>query len=195
MRRVLVTGFEPFDGIETNASWEAVRLLDGQTVAGYRVAARRLSCSFDRCVRELIDAIEETEPAAVLATGVNLTGTAIQVERIAINLDDARIADNDGTVPIDRTIAEIGPAAYFSELPVKAIVAAVADAQIRVVLSNSAGTYVCNHAFYGLMHYVATRQPRLPAGFIHVPPGLESPAVADALRIAIERTLSAGPAG
>ena len=189
-KRVLVTGFEPFGGEDLNASWEAVRLLDGRDVLGHRVAIRRLSCVFDRCADELIEAIESIDPAAVIATGVNLDGSAMQIERVAINLDYARIADNAQVRPVDRAIVTGGPVAYFSGLPVKAIARDLTAAQIPVAVSNSAGTYVCNHLFFALMHYVTTRRPELPAGFLHVPPRLEPELVAEGLYLAAERALS-----
>ncbi len=189
-KRVLVTGFEPFGGEAVNASWEAVRLLDGRSVLGYRIAARRLSCVFGECADELIEAIESIDPAAVIATGVNLDGTSMQIERVAINLDDARIADNAQVRPVDRPIVDGAPAAYFSGLPVKAIARDLDAARIPVSVSNSAGTYVCNHLYFALMHYVATRRPDMPAGFLHVPPALEPDLVAEAVYLAAERAVS-----
>jgi pyroglutamyl-peptidase len=189
-KRVLVTGFEPFGGEAVNASWEAVRLLDGRSVLGYRIAARRLSCVFGGCADELIEAIESIDPAAVIATGVNLDGTSMQIERVAINLDDARIADNAQVRPVDRPIVDGAPAAYFSGLPVKAIARDLDAARIPVSVSNSAGTYVCNHLYFALMHYVATRRPDMPAGFLHVPPALEPDLVAEAVYLAAERAVS-----
>lgn len=189
-KRVLVTGFEPFGGEAVNASWEAVRLLDGRSVLGYRIAARRLSCVFGECADELIEAIESLDPAAVIATGVNLDGTSMQIERVAINLDDARIADNAQVRPVDRPIVDGAPAAYFSGLPVKAIARDLDAARIPVSVSNSAGTYVCNHLYFVLMHYVATRRPDMPAGFLHVPPALEPDLVAEAVYLAAERAVS-----
>jgi pyroglutamyl-peptidase len=189
-KRVLVTGFEPFGGEAVNASWEAVRLLDGRSVLGYRIAARRLSCVFGECADELIEAIESLDPAAVIATGVNLDGTSMQIERVAINLDDARIADNAQVRPVDRPIVDGAPAAYFSGLPVKAIARDLDAARIPVSVSNSAGTYVCNHLYFALMHYVATRRPDMPAGFLHVPPALEPDLVAEAVYLAAERAVS-----
>lgn len=202
-KTVLLTGFAPFGDDPANASWEAVRLLDGRRVAGHRVVARCLPVEFGRSLRVLRAAIRELDPALVLCTGLAGGRPAVSIERVAINLDDARIPDNAGASPVDAPVVARGPAAYFSTLPLKAVLQALRDAGIPALVSNSAGTYVCNHVFYGLMH--ALRRRRAPrAGFIHVPyapadaachpgaPCLPPELVADALRIAIRVSLSTG---
>ena len=183
---VLLTGFEPFGGDDRNASWEAVRLLDGLDLAGAHVVAVRLPCVFERSREALDAAIDAHAPALAIAVGQASNRSEICVERIAINLDDARIADNAGARPIDRAIVADGPAGYFSPLPAKAMVAAIASAGIAAKLSETAGTYVCNHVFYGLLHRIATRTPSLRGGFIHVPSleVMSAARVAQALRLA-----------
>ena len=186
-KTVLLTGFEPFGGDARNASWEAVRLLDGIETAGARIVTLQLPCVFGRS-RDVLDAAIDTHaPYLVIAVGQANNRHEVCVERVAINLDDARIPDNAGVQPLDRAIVAGGPAAYFTALPAKAMVAAIASGGIAAKLSESAGTYVCNHVFYGLMHRIATRAPSLRGGFIHVP-SLEVMAaerVAQALRIAL----------
>jgi pyroglutamyl-peptidase len=106
----------------------------------------------------------------------------LSVERVAINVDDARVEDNAGSRPIDEPIAVTGPAAYFSTLPIKAMVQAIRAAGVPAEVSNSAGTFVCNHLMYGVLHYVASMAPATRAGFIHVPYSeeqvLDKPAIA-----------------
>lgn len=192
MKSVLITAFEPFGGEALNASWEAVRLLDGETIAGHRVVARLLPCVFGASIDAAVAAIEEVSPALVLAVGQASNRDAICIERVAINLDDARIADNRGQMPVDAAIVEDGPAAHFSSLPSKRMVAQIEAAGIAAKLSETAGTYVCNHVFYGIMHYLATNEPALRAGFIHVPSLERMPAetIAEGLRCAVRAALT-----
>ncbi len=191
---ILLTGFEPFGGEERNASWEAVRLLDGVEVGGARVAARQLPCVFDTSRAALDAAIDAYDPLLAIAVGQASNRTEICVERVAINLDDARIPDNAGAQPIDRAIDEAGPAAYLTRLPAKAMVAAMLEAGVPAKLSETAGTYVCNHVFYGLLHRIAMRTPALRGGFIHVPSlaTMEAERIAAGLRAALAAALETG---
>ncbi|WP_406313667.1 pyroglutamyl-peptidase I [Streptosporangium sp. NBC_01639] len=159
---VLLTGFEPFDGAEVNPSWEAVRLVPG-------VRAVQLPCVFGEALAHLRAAVREHDPAVVVCVGQAGGRPDVTVERVAVNLDDARIPDNAGRQPIDEPVVRGGPAAYFATLPVKACVAAVRAAGIPASVSQSAGTFVCNHLFYGLMHLIATERPGVRGGFVHVP--------------------------
>ena len=167
--RVLVTGFEPFDGDELNPSWEVARALDGECIAGAVVAAARLPCVFATSLAALDAAIARQRPCIVLALGLAGSRSAISVERIAVNLVDARIADNALAQPIDEPVVAGGPPAYFTRLPAKAIVADLQRSGIAAELSFSAGSFVCNQVFYGLMHRLR-RRPSVAAGFIHLPP-------------------------
>lgn len=197
---VLLTGFEPFGGDDINPSWEAVRPLDGVMIAASRIVARCLPCVFDTAGRALEDIISEVRPSVWIGTGLARGRQGISVERVAVNLIDAPQPDNAGAQPLDCACDPDGPAAYFATLPVKAIVAWLRRANIPASLSQSAGTYVCNHVFYAARHMAATRFPGMRAGFIHVPcareqagasyPGMAIPVMTEALRLAVEATLT-----
>ncbi|MEV8632774.1 pyroglutamyl-peptidase I [Streptosporangium sp. NPDC051023] len=159
---VLLTGFEPFDGASVNPSWEAVRLVQG-------VRAVQLPCVFGETLERLRAAVLEHDPAVIVCVGQAGGRPDVTVERVAVNLDDARIPDNAGRQPIDEPVVRGGPAAYFATLPVKACVAAARAASVPASVSQSAGTFVCNHLFYGLMHLIATERPGVRGGFVHVP--------------------------
>jgi pyroglutamyl-peptidase len=174
MKRVLVTGFEPFGGDTLNSSWEAVRALDGEPVGGHLLVVRQLPCVMAEVGAVLTAAIEALEPVLVLCLGQAGGRADVSVERVAINVVDARIPDNAGRQPVDEPVVAGGPAAYFSTLPIKALVEALRDAGIPASVSQTAGTYACNAVFYVLAHHIATRRPGLRGGFVHVPslPGM-----------------------
>lgn len=196
-RTVLLTGFEPFNGAAINPSWEAVRALDGWSGPGFAVVARQLPCVFGTALDVLRESIAGVKPDIVIAVGQAGGRSEISLERVAINVDDASIRDNAGNQPVDTPVAADGPAAYFTTLPVKAIVKALRLRGFPSGVSQTAGTFVCNHVFYGLMHH-AVGQP-LKAGLIHVPflpeqaadrperpPSMALRDIVDALRIAVE---------
>ncbi len=166
---ILLTGFEPFDGERINPSWtaarEAARLLAAE---GHRVRAVELPCVFGAAAAVLEAALEEHSPELVVCAGQAGGRPGISLERVAINCDDARIPDNAGRQPVDEAVVPGGPAAYFSTLPIKAALAALLTDGIPAEVSQSAGTYVCNHLFYALMHNLAAR-PGTRGGFVHVP--------------------------
>jgi len=166
--RVLVTGFDPFGGEEVNASLEAVRLLPAR-IGALEIATATLPTSYRRSLPALEAAIARVNPGLVLCVGQAGERAALCVERVAVNLQDARIPDNDGAQPADSPVVAGGPAAYLATLPVRAAVAALHAAELPSQLSMSAGTFVCNHVFYGLMHYAATRRHPFRGGFLHVP--------------------------
>jgi pyroglutamyl-peptidase len=168
MQKVLITGFEPFGGERVNPSWEVVKQLNDMELAGARIIARQLPCVFGVALEALNAAIDEVQPVMVLAIGQAGGRTDITIERVAINVDDARIPDNQGQQPIDEPIVESGPAAYFSTLPIKAIVDSMREAGIPASVSQTAGTYVCNHVMYGLLHRLNSQQA-IKGGFIHIP--------------------------
>ncbi len=166
---ILLTGFEPFGGEAANPSWAAARsaavLLQSE---GLDVRAVELPCVFGESVTVLEDAMERFRPELVLCAGQAGGRARISLERVAINCDDARIPDNAGNRPVDEPVVRGGPAAYFTSLPVKAALAALTAEQIPAEVSQSAGTYVCNHVFYALMHALRLR-PGTRGGFVHVP--------------------------
>ncbi|WP_434667599.1 pyroglutamyl-peptidase I [Klebsiella sp. B345] len=168
MAGVLITGFEPFGGEAVNPSWEVVRQLDGVTIAGERVVALQLPCVFGEALAVLNAALEAQQPRLTIAVGQAGGRVDITVERVAINVDDARIPDNKGQQPIDEPIVAGGPAAYFSSLPVKAIVAALREQGIPASVSQTAGTFVCNHVMYGLLDALQDKAGT-KGGFIHIP--------------------------
>ena len=167
--KALVTGFEPFGGEEINASFEAVRRLPAR-IGAIEIATAALPTSYARSLVALEAAILRAKPDIVLCVGQAGERAALCVERVAVNLQDARMPDNDGAQPVDTPVIPGGPAAYLATLPVRAVVAALHAEELPAEISMSAGTFVCNHVFYGLMHIAATGKHRFRAGFLHVPP-------------------------
>jgi pyroglutamyl-peptidase len=170
MRRpsILLTGFEPFGGESVNPSWQVAQALDSEGLSGATVHALQLPCVFGAARDALDVALSKARPTLVLALGQAGGREGFTVERVAINVDDGRIPDNAGRQPIDLAIVPGGPAAYFATLPIKAMVAALQRAGWPAAVSQTAGTYVCNHVFYGLMHSLRRRRS-VRAGFMHLP--------------------------
>ncbi|RUL77632.1 pyroglutamyl-peptidase I [Dyella choica] len=166
--RILLTGFTPFDGADINPSWEAVRALDGKFIGGHLVVSRLLPTAFAESQRELALMVDEVKPSILLGVGQAGGSSCISIERVAINVQDARIADNTGAQPIDEAIIADGPAAYFSTLPIKAMLKALLAEGLPAEVSNTAGTFVCNHVAYLMLHVAAKHRDRR-AGFIHIP--------------------------
>lgn len=167
-RPVLVTGFEPFGGDTINPSAEIARQLHGTIIAGSPVTGALLPCVFGAALTELKRQLDRVRPGLVLCLGQAGGRAEITPERVAINVDDARIPDNAGRQPVDRPVVRGGPAAYWSTLPIKAIVADLRARGIPAAVSQTAGTYLCNHVFYGLQHALRRRKG-VRGGFIHVP--------------------------
>jgi pyroglutamyl-peptidase len=168
-RPILVTGFEPFGGDAVNPSALVAQALDGQTLGGARVHGVVLPCVFGAAITAIKSALDLHRPQLVLALGLAASRAELTPERVAINLDDARIADNAGAQPIDTPVIAGAPAAYFATLPIKTMTAALRGAGVPASVSHSAGTFVCNHVFYGLQH-AARRRRGLRSGFMHLPP-------------------------
>ncbi len=168
MKKVLVTGFEPFGGEDINPSWEVVKQLDKRVIDGCQIVALQLPCVFFDSLDVLYRGIEQYEPTLVIAIGQAGGRADITIERIGINIIDASIVDNQGQQPIDKTIVTEGPAAIFSTLPIKSIVAGLQTAGIPASVSQTAGTYVCNQVMYGLLNKISD-QTGVRGGFIHVP--------------------------
>lgn len=166
---VLLMGFEPFAGESLNPSQLLVEGLDGEMIAGCRVTGMVLPVRFENTRVALEERIDWHRPRMVLALGLAGGRAELSLERVALNLIDARIADETGAQPIDERVIAGAPAAYFSDLPLKAMQASMQAAGIPTALSLSAGTYVCNQAFFVLAHVLATRHPGTRGGFLHVP--------------------------
>lgn len=196
MKTVLITGFEPFDGERINPSWEAVSQLHDRLIGNVKVVAQQLPCVFSASLETLYSTIDRVKPELVIAVGQAGGRSDISIERVAINIDDARIADNAGKQPVDEPIIPQGAAAYFSTLPIKAMVAGIREAGIPASVSQTAGTFVCNHVMYGLLHHLRRRKTR--GGFIHIPylpeqaihhPGASSMSLAS-ITLALEMAIS-----
>ena len=198
MKTILLTGFEPFGGETLNPSEEIARQLHGTVIAKHEVIGALLPCVFGEAIKELKRQIRAAQPTLVICVGQAGGRSDITPERVAINVDDARIADNAEQQPVDRAIVRGGPVAYWSTLPVKAIVAALRAQQIPASVSQTAGTFVCNHVFYGLMHALSAAKG-VRGGFIHVPflpeqaragqPSLPLETMVVAIGLAIETSL------
>lgn len=165
---MLVTGFAPFGGETVNPSWLVAESLPA-TIEGARIVKCLVPTEFRRAISTLAEAIEDQRPAIVLCLGQAGGRFCLSLERIGINVDDAAIPDNAGAQPIDEPIARPGPAAYFATVPVKAMADAMRAAGVPAEVSSSAGTFVCNHLLYGVLHYLAAQGLATRAGFIHVP--------------------------
>lgn len=166
---VLVFGFEPFGGETINPSAEVAMRLDGETISGHRVVSALLPVSFAAAPSVLAELLDRHAPALVIALGQAGGRAGISLERVAINLLDARIADNAGLQPVDEEVLPGGPGAYFTTLPVKAMQSRLQSLGVQSSLSLSAGSYVCNQIFYCLAHRLASEGSSARGGFIHVP--------------------------
>lgn len=166
--KLLITGFDPFGGEKTNPAIEAVKRLPA-AIAGATVVPLEIPTVFGTCAEVVRQAIITERPDVVLSVGQAGGRSALTPERIAINLDDGRIPDNAGFQPVDQPIQPNGPAAYFTQLPMKAMAQAIRQAGLPSHVSTTAGTYVCNHIMYQVQHLRATEFPQLQAGFIHIP--------------------------
>ena len=168
---VLLTGFDAFGGDTINPSWLAAQALHGEVIAGHEVVAEQLPTEFATSTIALGKLLRKHRPSLVLCLGLAGGRSALSLERIAINVQDARIADNAGDQPVDIPVVQSGPAAYFSTLPIKAMLQALTNASINAEVSQTAGTFVCNHVFYVLMHALKKQRSmgKVRGGFMHVP--------------------------
>jgi len=169
INKLLITGFDAFGGESVNPASEVVLDLDGMEINGCQIIGREIPTIYGESSEKVRAMIDEHKPDAVLHIGQADGTHGIRVERIAVNIDDARIEDNEGNQPEDQTIAEDGPLAYRTTLPAKEIVEAVKDEGIPSFLSYSAGTFVCNHVIYSTADYVNKNDLPIDYGFIHVP--------------------------
>jgi len=165
---ILITAFEPFQQETINATMEALSLLP-DSVCGHTLIKRTIPVVFGKAVEAVTALVDDLRPEAVICLGQASGRAEVTPERVAINVMDARIPDNAGEQPVDAPIREDGPAAYFSTLPVKAMVQVMKEAGVPASLSNTAGTFVCNDLMYGLLDHLARTGRNIPAGFIHIP--------------------------
>ena len=196
---MLLTGFDAFGGDTVNPSWLAVQALSGEVIAGHTVIAAQLPTAFASSTAVLVHLLRIHRPALVICVGQAGGRSALSIERVAININDARIADNTGAQPIDQPVLRTGPAAYFSTLPIKAVLHALQQAGLPAEVSQTAGTFVCNQVFYALMHALKKQRGKdtVRGGFIHVPflpsQGAPSMALGDmvlGLRVAVDCALN-----
>jgi pyroglutamyl-peptidase len=199
-RKILLTGFEPFGRSTVNPSIAACRRLEGKWVDRFEIVVREIPLRFHEIRGAIDEYVARLDPAAVICTGQS-GRASISLERVAINVADARIPYNCGTHPVDEPLSEEGPAAYFSALPLREILSAMKEAGVPAAISNSAGTFGCNQVFYHLMDYRSRVGFEIPAGFIHVPPlpeqavNKETPSmaldlIAEALKVAASTVAS-----
>ena len=166
--KILVTGFDPFGGESINPAWEAVKLIS-DNIKGAEIVKMQIPTVFKKSVEKIHEKMNEIHPDVVLSIGQAGSRLCVQPERVAINIMDGRIPDNEGFQPIDEPNFADGDVAYFTSLPVKAMVEKMKSAGFPSVVSNTAGTYVCNHVMYGVLYYISKEFPGVKGGFIHVP--------------------------
>lgn len=203
--KLLITGFDPFGGESVNPASEVVLDLDSKEIKGCEIVAEEIPTVYGKAadvVRELID---EVEPDVVLHIGQASGIHGIRVERVAVNIDDARIEDNEGNQPIDEVIVDEGSTAYWTTIPTRKIVEAIKEAGIPSFLSYTAGTFVCNHVIYSTANYVDENDLPIHYGFIHVPflpeqavdkdnqpPSMAKETIKEALIVALETIIEEG---
>jgi pyroglutamyl-peptidase len=168
MMTILVTGFEPFGGEAINPSWEAVRRLNGD-MGDVRIERLLVPTTYADSIGTVTEAIDRLRPSTVLMVGQAGGRAELSIERVAVNCDDAQAPDNAGILREDAPIVSQGPTAYLTTLPVKQIVARLRSAGLPAAVSNTAGLFVCNHLFYGVLHHIVTHNLDTQAGFVHMP--------------------------
>lgn len=166
---LLLTGFEPFGGSDTNPSEQVARAVDGQQAGAFTIQTAILPVDRQRGPQALLAAVHQYQPRAVICLGEASGRASVSLERVALNLMDYRIADNAGNLVVDQPVVAGGPAAYFATLPLRDMQSAILATGVPVELSLSAGTFLCNQVMYSLMHYLSHNAPDVPGGFIHLP--------------------------
>ena len=166
--KILVTGFDPFGGEPINPAIESVKKLP-DTIAGADIIKLEIPTVVHKSLNVIEEAIQKHDPDMILSIGQAGGRSDLTVERVGINVDDCRIKDNEGNQPVDEPVYADGPAAYFVNLPIKAMVEEIRKAGIPASISNSAGTFVCNHVTYGVRYLVDKKYPGKKSGFIHIP--------------------------
>lgn len=166
--KILLTAFDPFGGEPVNPAQEAVAAVS-DTVAGAEIVKCVVPTVFGKSIDTVYAAMKKENPDVTFCIGQAGGRVGLTPERVAINLDDARIEDNEGNQPFDKVIREDGENAYFTSLPVKAMVSKIKEAGIPASISYSAGTFVCNHLMYGVLYHISREFPGMKGGFMHVP--------------------------
>ena len=199
--KILVTGFDPFGGEKINPAIESVKRLPDK-ILDAEIIKLEIPTVIGKSVDKIREKIKEVEPDVVLSIGQAGGRPEITVERVGINCDDCRIKDNEGNQPIDEKVVEDGPAAYFATIPIKAMVEHIKEGKIPASVSNTAGTFICNHVLYGVCHIKATEYPNMRTGFIHIPflpeqvtdkknmPSMALETIVKGLELAIEAIIS-----
>jgi pyroglutamyl-peptidase len=199
VKKLLVTAFEPFAGEPLNPSLEAARQMEKVEFPETVIHIAELPVDRFRAVEMALELLRSNKPDIVIMLGEAGGRYRVNPERVAINIDDFRIADNAGNQPKDEPIIDGGPAAYFSTLPIRAITDRIVKAHIPAAISNSAGSYLCNRLFFSVMHAINVEGWATRAGFIHLPylhdqamnkypdvPSLSRESIVEAVRLAIE---------
>lgn len=166
--RVLLTGFEPFGSLDTNVSWEVAKRVAEMSLGAVDLAIEQMPVSFGRVAEVLRDAVGRHNPNIILSLGQSGSGDSVKLERVALNMMDSKMCDNDGYSPDEEPIDRDGDAALFTSLPIKLLRSAIEAKGINAVISNSAGLYVCNRLYYEALRLERER-PKLRALFIHLP--------------------------
>jgi pyroglutamyl-peptidase len=168
MKTLLLTGFEPFLNFTINPTMRIVDELTGMEISGYKIHGEILSVDFKRAGIQLLEHLEKIKPDAVISLGLAGGRYKMSPERIAINVNDGE-PDNSGNVPVDEAIQPNGADGYMTTLPIRAMVNQLQKESLPAEVSNTAGTYLCNHVMYQSLHYAKTRNKKMPSGFIHMP--------------------------
>jgi len=166
--KLLITGFDPFANEPINPAWEAVKLLPNK-IEDVEIIKLMIPTVFGDSMEKILESVELHNPDIIICVGLAGGRFDITVERVAINLDDARLADNAGNQPIDEKIYSDGENAYFSNLPIKAMVEEMHLSNVPASVSNTAGTYVCNHIMYSVLYHIKKNNIAKKGGFIHIP--------------------------
>jgi len=166
--KILVSGFDPFGGEKVNPAIESVKKLP-DTILGAEIIKLEIPTVIGKSIQKIEEAVELHKPDVVISVGQAGGRTDITVERVGVNVDDCRIPDNEGNQPIDEKIVKDGPDAYFVTLPIKAMVEHIQKKGVPASVSNTAGTFICNHVTYGVRHLAETKYPEMRTGFIHIP--------------------------
>ncbi|MGC9778272.1 MAG: pyroglutamyl-peptidase I [Candidatus Heimdallarchaeota archaeon] len=193
MKKVLVTGFEPFGNDTVNLALEVVKALANEKIPNVNLVTLILPVVFGKAIEALKAAIEREQPELVISLGQAGDRNAINVEKLGININHARIADNEGNQPNEEMIDPTGPAAYFTTIKISNTVESIKEAEIPAKVSFSAGTYVCNNLIYGIMHYLysSKKHEKIKYGFIHIPylPSIPLNLIKKAVQITIQANI------